>query len=86
VFFNIGALIMNKDDRGEADTQRAIGAFRKAIELKPDYREAHKQLAYALLGAGDRAGAVAELEECVRLDPNAPDSSQMKALLKSLQR
>jgi len=84
VFFNLGALIMNKDDRGDADTERAIGAFRKAIELKPDYREAHKQLAFALLGTGDKDGAKAELEACLRLAPNAPDASQMKALIDSL--
>jgi tetratricopeptide (TPR) repeat protein len=85
VFYNLGALIMNKDDRGDDDTQRAIAAFRKAVELKPDYREAHKQLAFALLGAGDPEGAKAELEACLRLAPDAPDAKQVKALIDSLQ-
>ena len=84
VFYNLGALIMNKDDRGDEDTQRAIDAFRKAVELKPDYREAHKQLAFALLGTGDTAGAKAELEACLRIAPDAPDSKQVKALIDSL--
>ncbi|HXV75097.1 MAG TPA: tetratricopeptide repeat protein [Candidatus Polarisedimenticolaceae bacterium] len=85
VFFNLGALLMNKPDRTDADTERAVTAFRKAIELKPDYREAHKQLAFALLGTGDRAGAKSQLEAYVALAPNAPDSAQMKALIQSLQ-
>ena len=84
VFFNLGALIMNKEDRDADDTQRAIASFRKAIELKPDYREAHKQLAFALLGTGDQAGAKTELEACLRLAPDAPDASQVNALIDSL--
>ncbi len=85
VFFNLGALIMNNPDRSDADTQRAIAAFRKAIELKPDYVQAHKQLAFALLGAGDRAGAKSELEAYVRLAPDAADAAQLQALINSLQ-
>jgi len=85
VFFNLGALLMNKADRTPEDSQKAIEAFRQAIKLDPQYREAHKQLAFALLGAGDRAGAKTELETCVALAPDAPDAAQMKALIQSLQ-
>ena len=85
MFFNLGALLMNKRDRTEEDTTRAIEAFRKAVELKPDYGQARKQLAFALLGTGDRAGAKAELEAYVAAAPDAPDSAQMKALIESLQ-
>jgi Tfp pilus assembly protein PilF len=55
------------------------------VKLDPNYREAHKQLAFALLGTGDRAGAKSELEACVALAPDAADSAQMKALIQSLQ-
>ena len=51
----------------------------------PEYREAHKQLAFALLGTGDRAGAKSELEAYVALAPDAADSAQMKALIEGLQ-
>jgi tetratricopeptide (TPR) repeat protein len=85
VFFNLGALLMNKPDRTDEDSSRAIEAFRQAIELDPEYREAHKQLAFALLGAGDRAGAKSELEAYVALAPDAADSAQMKALIQGLQ-
>ena len=76
---------MNKPDRSDDDSRRAIEAFREAVKLDPNYREAHKQLAFALLGAGDRAGAKSELEACVALAPDATDAAQMKGLIKSLQ-
>lgn len=80
VYFNIGALIMNRNTRNDADTTKAVEAFRKAIELKPDYAEAHKQLAFALLGSGDRAAAKAELQAYVKYAPEAADAAQMKSL------
>jgi cytochrome c-type biogenesis protein CcmH/NrfG len=84
IFFNIGALAFNKPNRSDSETRKAISAFRKAIELKPDYVQAHKQLAFALLGVGDRAGARKALEEYVRLAPDAPDAQQMRNLIESM--
>jgi len=85
VFFNLGALMMNKAGRTDDDSRQAIEAFRQAIKLDPSYREAHKQLAFALLGTGDRSGAKSELEAYVALAPDAADSAQMNALIQSLQ-
>ncbi len=85
IFFNLGALIINKPDRSEAETRKAINAFRKALEIKPDYAQAHKQLAFALLGMGDRAGARDSLEHYIRNAPNAADTAQMQQLVKTLQ-
>jgi Flp pilus assembly protein TadD len=84
IFFNLGALVINKPDRTDAETRKAIAAFRKAIELKPDYAQAHKQLAFALLGVGDRAGAKAALERYVEVAPDAPDAAQMRAMINTL--
>lgn len=84
VFFNIGALIMNRSSRTEEDTRKAIDAFRKAIQVKPDYAEAHKQLAFALLGTGDRSGAKMELQAYVLHAPDAPDAEQMKNLAEAM--
>jgi Flp pilus assembly protein TadD len=84
IFFNIGALIINKPNRTESETRKAIAAFRKAVEIKPDYAQAHKQLAFALLGVGDRAGARGALEQYVKLEPNAPDAGQMQGIIKTL--
>jgi Flp pilus assembly protein TadD len=84
IFFNLGALIINNPNRTDADSQKAITAFRKAVELKPDYAQAHKQLAFALLGVGDRAGAKASLERYVEVAPDAPDAAQMRAMINTL--
>ena len=84
VFYNIGALAINKPKRSDADVRKAISAFKRAIELKPDYVQAHKQLGFALLRTGDSTGAKTALAEYVRLAPNAPDVSQIQGLLKSL--
>ena len=77
VFYNLGALTMNKDDRTEADTRRAVEAFRKAVDLRPDYAQAYKQLAFALLGAGDQPGARGALVFYVEHAPKAADVAQM---------
>ncbi|MCP3980440.1 MAG: tetratricopeptide repeat protein [bacterium] len=84
VFYNLGALIMNDPERKDVDVKRAVGLFEKALEYKPDYAHAHKQLAFALLGTGDRAGAKSSLESYVQYAPDAPDAAQMQALLKGL--
>ena len=84
VFFNLGALIINKPNRSNAETKKAINAFRKALELKPDYAQAHKQLAFALLGVGDRSGAKDSLEHYILNAPDAPDTAQMRQLVKTL--
>ena len=57
--------------RPDADHRKAIEAFRKAIDLKPDYALAHRDLGFALLRTGDLTGARKELQEYVDLEPNA---------------
>jgi len=85
IFFNLGALMINKENRTEADVQKAIAAFRRAVELKPDYAQAQKELGFALLNTGDRAGAAKALAAYVKLAPKAPDAPQMQAIIASLQ-
>ena len=50
---------------------RAIGELRTAVRLGPGDWLAHYRLATALLRRDDLAGAAAELEEAVRLNPSA---------------
>jgi tetratricopeptide (TPR) repeat protein len=83
-FFNIGVLIESRPKLTEADTRRAIDAYRKAIEIKPDYAAAHRQLGYALLRAGDLDGAREAFSAYLQLAPDAPDAADIRAVRDSL--
>ncbi len=52
------------------DPARARELAREALRLEPGQAEYHDTLAEALAGSGDLAGAVAAMQEAVRLDPN----------------
>jgi tetratricopeptide (TPR) repeat protein len=83
-YYNLGATIIKRNNRSEADTRRAIEAFRKALELKPDYARAAQELAFALIGLGDKDGARAVLQAFVENSPDSPDTPRMKSLLQTL--
>ncbi len=83
-FYNLGVVIENRDDATENDHHKAIEAFRKAIELKPKYAIAHRDLGFALLRIGDLKGASQEFQKYVDLDPHANDAAEIKATVKSL--
>jgi tetratricopeptide (TPR) repeat protein len=85
-YYNLAVLILNRDNPTEEDTRRAIEALRKAVEIKPDYAQAWKQLAFALIGAGQRPGAAEALEKYLKYKPNAPDAGQMQRLIASLRK
>ncbi len=83
-FYNLGVVIENRDDATEGDHRKAIEAFRKAIDLKPDYAIAHRDLGFALLRTGDLIGARTELQKYVDLDPRARDAADIKATVGAL--
>ena len=83
-YYNIGALIIKRPNVSRSDRERACEAFRKAIDLKPDYARASLELTFALLGIGDRSGAREVLQAFVDAFPDAPEAPQMKGMLKSL--
>jgi len=84
-FYNLGVVIENRDDLTEADHRKAIEAFRKAIDLRPDYAIAHRDLGFAMLRNGDLPGARKELQKYVDLSPQARDAADIKATIKSLE-
>jgi len=84
VFYNIGAVMRNKPNATPADTKKAVESFRKAVELKPDYAAAHKELGYALLNLGEMVEARAAIEKYLELQPKAPDAGELRALLQGL--
>jgi Flp pilus assembly protein TadD len=83
-FYNMGVVIENRDETTDADHRKAIEAFRKAIELKPDYSLAHRDLGFVLLRTGNLVDARKELQKYVDLDPKARDAADIKATIKSL--
>lgn len=56
------------------DRQRAIAAFRRACELRPDDPTAHTRLGELLLGAGQLAEAEVHLRQAGQLAPAEPRS------------
>lgn len=83
-FYNMGVVIENRDDASEADHRKAAEAFRKAIELKPNYATAHRELGFALLRLGDLPGARKEFQKYVDLEPHAKDAAEINDTIKSL--
>jgi tetratricopeptide (TPR) repeat protein len=83
-FYNLGVVILNREDSSDADNRKAAEAFRKSIELKDGYALAHRDLGFALLRMGDLQGARKELQRYVDLDPRARDVAEIKDTIKSL--
>jgi tetratricopeptide (TPR) repeat protein len=83
-FFNIGALIENKPDPTPAEERRALEAFQKSVEIKPDFAKGHLRLAYAQLRNGDLAGARSSFERYLELEPDAPDSGEVRSMVSAL--
>lgn len=52
----------------------AAAAFRKAVDLKPDYAEAWNELGYALRNRGDYPESVKAYDEALRLKPRFPEA------------
>jgi tetratricopeptide (TPR) repeat protein len=50
-------------------TEEAIGAFRKAIRIQPEFIEARNNLGVTLFGCEEVGAAIAELTEALRLQP-----------------
>jgi tetratricopeptide (TPR) repeat protein len=86
VFYNLGALIMNRSQRSTTEVRQAVDAFNRAIEIRADFAPAHRQLGLALLELGDRAGARAALERFIELEPEGPDVVQLRAIVQALPR
>jgi tetratricopeptide (TPR) repeat protein len=56
--------------------------IRKSLEITPEYLQAHFALAHLLEMKQDYDGAVAELNEVEKLDPNYPSIQQTRNILK----
>ena len=87
-YFNLGAVMINSQN-----TEGAVDAFHKAIEIDPTYSPAHYQLgvsmmAQAKMGADGSIqpvpGTIEAFEACVNSDPSGPYAAQAQAMIQSL--
>jgi Tfp pilus assembly protein PilF len=62
---------MQSDDLHGADEE-----FSKAVHLKPEYAEAHYNLALVLQKEGKQGEARAELEKAYEIEPGLKDAQQ----------
>jgi tetratricopeptide (TPR) repeat protein len=83
-FFNLGALIENRPNLTPADNRKAIEAFRKSVEIKPDYGPGWRHLAYSQLRSGDLSGARVSFERYLEVEPQAKDAKEIRDTIKSL--
>jgi tetratricopeptide (TPR) repeat protein len=74
-FNSLGAALLDS-----ADLARAEPAFREALRIRPDYAEAHSNLAIVLSGVGRFEEARYHFEAALRLDPNYAAARQNYAI------
>jgi tetratricopeptide (TPR) repeat protein len=69
VYFNLGMLFSRQNV-----PDKAIDHFRHAIELRPDYAEAHNNLGNVLAMRGRFDEAVTEYEQAIQINPDYADA------------
>ena len=70
--------------RKVAHRERAADAFKKAIDVKPDYARAHLMLADTLVGLGRFAEAKEHYQKFLELQPDSPQAAKVKGMLSAL--
>ncbi len=76
----LGVALYQQDDRRTFD--EAIAAFKRVIELSGDkLPKAHLNLGYALIKADKEAEGKAELKRYLEMEPKAPNTDEVKAVL-----
>lgn len=70
----------------EGDPEAAIAHLRKAIGLRRDYADAHRELGTAYYMSGDRKEAIASYERYLKLAPDAKDRGEIAASIEELGR
>ena len=62
--------------------QEAAAAFKEAVRIKPDYSEAHFNLALAYVALKDKKGALDQYNRLKKLDPKLADEFFQKYIKK----
>ncbi len=79
VLFNLGNLY-NSENKLELARNRYL----EAIQIKPDFAEAHYNLGLIFSKLGDNAKAVSHLEKFLQLSPNARNAETIRAYVQKL--
>jgi tetratricopeptide (TPR) repeat protein len=87
-YYNLGAVLVNT-----GNTDQAIEAFKKAIDVEPNYAEAYLQYGIALMGKASLGadgkmvpvpGTADAFQKYLQLKPDGRDAETAKAMLASL--
>jgi predicted Zn-dependent protease len=70
---------------GDGADEKALGLYRKAVDIEPRCAVAQRGLGLALVKRGDRAGARAALRAYLKLAPSAPDRPWIEGELAALE-
>jgi len=80
----LNAQLQNLSQQANLGYQNAVASFQKVADLEPNNSLAQFQLAQAAQTAGSTTVAVAAYKKYLKLNPNSPSASQIKALIKQL--
>jgi tetratricopeptide (TPR) repeat protein len=87
-YYNLGAVLVNT-----GQTDAAVDAFKKTLELDPNYADAHYQYGLIMMGKATTAadgkivpppGTADEFQKYLQLAPNGPNADAAKAMLATL--
>ncbi len=62
--------ILGAADDKLGHTEKALAAYHRSIEMKPDYAEAHSNMGATLFGLGRYSEAVDSLQKALEINPN----------------
>ena len=80
-YYNLGVVLYKVDKINEA-----VQAFEKAIGLNGEFSSAYYQAALALVKSGDYQKAIRYFEEFLRIEPEAPEAPQVRAMVEELKK
>lgn len=83
---NVNAMVdMGTCYRNIRQPDKAAEEYRKAIAIDPSHPNAHRNLAVVLaFDLNNKKAAIKELEQYIKLAPNAPDAQKIRELLAKL--
>jgi tetratricopeptide (TPR) repeat protein len=85
MFYNTGVSILNQKGVDAADRERAVTAFEKALEISPDYANAHLRMGDALVGLGRMDEALTHYRKFLELAPDHGEAGKVRGIVQALE-